>query len=364
MNILFTRFPLESVHGGTEIQTLSLMKGLVEKGHSVSFLGSCSVLLKQAPLRGVEVYPLHVGEPPVTKWGAVSFAWRQKKLKADLMTAMKKMKVPDAVCMLSLSEKIVLTQFAASHGSRVFWIEHDRVGRWLTMNPWFPSLKKAGAQATVICVSELSRKLYVDLGFEASHVAAIPNGIDLQRFADARRTAHAGSPLNVGCIARLSPEKGIEHLIDAARMVPGIHVTIVGKGRERQVLADRIETAGLTERVRILDAVPDLGAFYASLDIFVLPSSDHDPFGLVAAEAISMGTATVVTDLCGIAGYLDNGENCVIAKAGDSASLAAAIRSLVTDDDRRLRIAAAGKTAAEKLFSVEKMVRMYEELFR
>ena len=137
-------------------------------------------------------------------------------------------------------------------------------------------------------------------------------------------------------------------------MVPGIHVTIMGKGRERQVLADRIETAGLTRRVPYSGCGTRSWRILCIARYFVLPSSDHDPVWLGAAEAISMGTATVVTDLCGIAGYLDNGENCVIAKAGDSASLAAAIRSLVTDDDRRLRIAAAGKTTAEKLFSVER----------
>jgi len=47
MNILFTRFSLESAYGGAEVQTLSLMKGLKEKGHEMIFLGSCPVLLEQ-----------------------------------------------------------------------------------------------------------------------------------------------------------------------------------------------------------------------------------------------------------------------------------------------------------------------------
>ena len=103
------------------------------------------------------------------------------------------MKVPDAVCMLSLSEKLSSrTNLPRPTGRVCSGLSMTGVGRWLTMNPWFPSLKKAGAQATVICVSDSVAKLYVDLGFEASHVAAIPNGIDLQRFADARH-CHTGS---------------------------------------------------------------------------------------------------------------------------------------------------------------------------
>lgn len=364
MNILFTRFPLVSAYGGMEIQTVSLMKEFVEHGHDVEFLGDCKVLLKQTSELGITNHELRIGVPPVTKAAALSFAWRKKKMADQLKGFFKEKQLPNAMFMLSLSEKILLTQWAAKQGVRVFWVEHDRIGRWLTKSPWLLALKKASKHATIICVSELSRKMYIDLGFDASRVVAIPNGIDLKRFEISDHVIHTGSALRVGSIARLSPEKGIADLIDAAALVESIDVTIVGKGREQSSLADRIGKAKLIDRVRMVDHIDDLGAFYASLDIFVLPSSDHDPFGLVAAEAMSMGVATIVTDMCGIAGYLDNGENCVIAKAGDSASLAAAIRSLVTDDERRKRIAAAGKLAAEKLFSVEKMVGMYEELVR
>ncbi len=85
MRILFTRFPLESIYGGAEMQTLSLMKGLRERGHEVAFLGSCQVLLEKAISYQLSAIRLDIGSPPVTKWGAVSFLWRHNRMRKKLL---------------------------------------------------------------------------------------------------------------------------------------------------------------------------------------------------------------------------------------------------------------------------------------
>ena len=77
MNILFTRFPLESRYGGAEVQTLSLMNGLQEKGHTISFLGSCPTLLERCASISVPVQKLLIGPPPVSFKLALSFFWRK-----------------------------------------------------------------------------------------------------------------------------------------------------------------------------------------------------------------------------------------------------------------------------------------------
>ena len=126
MKILFTRFPLESAHGGAELQTLSLLKGFAKRGHAVSFLGSCPVLLEMCKKEGISAVALSIGKPPVTKMGAISFAWRKQKMQRTLETAICEFGELDVICMLSMTEKILLTPFAAKQGIKVFWIEHDR----------------------------------------------------------------------------------------------------------------------------------------------------------------------------------------------------------------------------------------------
>ena len=91
MHILFTRFPLESANGGAENQTMWLMEGLRERGHEVSFLGSCDVLLRRTKELRIKNYELRIGAPPVTKCGAISFLWRRKKMQKQLIDEIKKL---------------------------------------------------------------------------------------------------------------------------------------------------------------------------------------------------------------------------------------------------------------------------------
>lgn len=365
MRVLFTRFPLESAMGGAEIQTLSLMRGLEACGHEIVFLGSCPVLTRACAAHGFDVIPCDVGPPPVTKVGALSFLWRRQAMQRDMMTQIMNVR-PDAVCMLSLSEKLLATAALRKSGVRVVWIEHDRVGPWLTRNPWLRSLKRAAESATIVCVSEASETLYRVMGFPPERIMAIPNGIDIERFPTSAQITRETSVLNVGCVARLSPEKGIDVLLNAAYDCPSVSLTIVGRGPQEGLLRKMIDAfdervPGTAERMTIVPSVPDLGRFYASLDAFVLPSSDHDPFGLVAAEAMSAGVPTIVTDTCGIAGYCTHGQEVLIANAGSPTSLIACLTSL-HDPALRRELRERGMRVVRRLFDEQTMVRAYEAL--
>jgi glycosyltransferase involved in cell wall biosynthesis len=362
MRILFTRFPLESAIGGAEIQTISLMEGMRKRGHSVAFAGSCPVLLRLCKERNIPAIELRIGPPPVTKWNALSFIWRKARMKRALLELLDGFREPSAIVMLSMSEKLLLTDAAATRGINVLWVEHDRVGRWLTGNPWLPRLRALSKKATTVVVSGLSRKIYLGLGWNPDHTVAIPNGIDLQRFdvrpSPAGRGVGGEGILRLGCISRLSPEKGVDVLIRAMSGLPKTQLDIVGAGREE---ANLRMLAKDNPGIRFLGHVDDLGAFYRSIAALVLPSRDHDPFGLVAAEAMVLGLPVVVTDACGIAEYLKDGETALIAKANDSTSLQTALDRL-KDAGLRQSIGEKGKKLAQELFSSERMTNEYENL--
>ncbi len=387
MEILFTRFPYASALGGAEVQTMALMDGLQARGSTVRFVGSCPVLLAQAniPIK----YELNIGPPPVTKWTAISFWWRRRKMREQLIDMLSRERtLPDAVFMLSLTEKLLLTDWLVAKGVKVFWVEHDRIGQWLTWSPWLKKLKEQSQKATIICVSELSRSLMIRLGFDDARIIAIPNGIDLHRFdsSDSSITPSDGITTNssdrnggprtsvtegriglcVGCIARLSPEKGVDVLLQAAMDMPEVMLSIVGSGPDEGLLRTMISeyerrAPDSIGRIRVMQSVPDLGAFYRSLDTFVLPSTDHDPFGLVAAEAMNLGIATIVTDACGIAGYLKDGTDALIVQSGSVDILKTAIGKL-KDTQCRQALGKQGQSIVRELFSVEKMVERYAAL--
>jgi glycosyltransferase involved in cell wall biosynthesis len=367
MHILFTRFPLESVLGGAEIQTLSLMEGLIARGHAVSFAGSCPILLKECARRGIPVHRCDIGEPPVTKSGAISFLWRRKKMRAQLGALMGEMEPPDAVCMLSLSEKLLLTEFPIPNPQSpipIFWIEHDPIGRWLTMNPWLPRLRALSKRATTIAVSTISREHYLHLGWDHDRTIAIPNGIDLGRLGPPfpRKRTAADEPLRLGCIARLSPEKGVDLLLAAMRNLPA-HVTlaIAGTGRQEGLLRRLARAYDIEDRITFLLPESDIRSLYEQFDAFVLSSRTHDPFGLTAAEAMALGLPVIVTDACGIVGSL-GGTEALVVPAGSTEALETGIRHLLEPATFN-RLAANGPPLAREKFSLESMVQSYEDVF-
>ena len=268
----------------------------------------------------------------------------------------------DAIFMLSLSEKILLTPLALQKRIRVFWVEHDRVGVWLTKNPWLATLRELSGSVKTIVVSDLSKKMYEELGFK--NVVAIPNGIDRTRFQSPPPVAQStGSPLrlHVGSVSRLTPDKGVDLLIQAVKDIPQVDLTIIGSGREEGYL--RTVIGSDDDRIRIFPKTPDVGAFSRSLDALVLPWREHDPFGLVAAEAMSLGIPVMVTEVCGIAGYLHDGEDALIVRADDVMALKQGIERML-DPQIREHLARAGKETAIHKFSLSSMVDAYEDVLR
>ncbi|MEK7591120.1 MAG: glycosyltransferase family 4 protein [Patescibacteria group bacterium] len=366
MKILFTRFPLESAYGGAEVQTLSLMKGLRDRGHAIAFAGSCKTLLRLCREEGFPVIELRIGPPPVSKWTALSFFWRKQAMQRQLEALLSQFSSLDAICMLSFSEKILLTPAAVARGIRTLWIEHDRIGPWLTKNPWLKKLRDMSARVTTIGVSELSRKLLIDLGWSPQKTIAIPNGIDLEKPKTQNPKPETCVGLHLGCVARLTEDKGVDLLIEAVSRMPEVTLSIVGSGREEGYIRTLIETItrreGLSEpRIRLHRSLPDILDFYASIDALVLPSREHDPFGLVAAEAMAAGIPAIVTNACGIAEYLTRNHDALVVEANSVSALKEAVSAMRSPDVRE-RISREGKKTTRAKFGIEAMIRRYEEV--
>lgn len=363
MRILFTRFPLESAYGGAEVQTLSLMKGLRDRGHEVMFLGSCPTLLSLAREAGFAAMELQVGPPPVRGDLALSFRWRRRGMQKLLRQALTDLGAFDAVCMLSLTEKLLLTEELAAASARVIWIEHDRIGRWLRLNPYRRRLVRLARRAETVAVSGLSRELYLELGWPATRTHAIGNGIDTDRFAVIPLPPARAGNLQVGCIARLTRDKGVDVLIDAVAGLIDVTLTVVGTGRDEAAVRERAAAArGRGTDIFFLAPPIDTAAFLAERDVLVLPSRDHDPFGLVVAEAMAAGRAAIVTDACGIAGELRDGLDAIVVPANDSEAIRQALTRLRDEDEFRLRLSDNARQTALARFGLSSMVEAYERL--
>ena len=92
-------------------------------------------------------------------------------------------------------------------------------------------------------------------------------------------------------------EKGLDVLLHAVSMLPGVRLRIAGDGPMRsewQRLADEIGVGGRAEFLGAM-SLGELGGLYADAAVVCVPSAWQEPFGYAAAEAMAMGRAVVAT---------------------------------------------------------------------
>ena len=230
----------------------------------------------------------------------------------------------------------------------------------------------------VIAVSEpAARALRSQKIFDGEKIRAVENSVDPERFERAR--AEAGRdvpdrPFRVGIVGELSEVKGQLEFVRAAALVAelfgdSVEFIVVGednsRGGEYRARVERlIDELGLRDRVRLLGRGVQAPSVIVRLDVLA-SSSRSEAFGLAVAEALFCGVPVVATATEGARSLIEDGVNGLLVPVGDVRAMAAAVSSLLADDERRLRLAAQARRSARERFSPERMfeetIRVYEE---
>ena len=170
----------------------------------------------------------------------------------------------------------------------------------------------------------------------------------------------------VGSVGRLDPVKGFPTLIDAFDAVrqdaPGARLVIVGDGPEREALASLARGAGREESIVFTGHREDALSVLVGFDIFA-NSSVFEGVSLTILEAMAARLPVVATAVGGTPDVVADGETGVL-DARDAAALAAGLRQVMEDDDRRLRYGRAGRDRVVTRFSLDAMLAAYADLYR
>lgn len=217
----------------------------------------------------------------------------------------------------------------------------------------------------------------------ADRCHAVFNGCDVERFDTEPAPAPADAGRRLLFVGRVSPEKGLHVLVDAwvelAERHPDLHLDLVGDisslprnlivdlsrdpiinalerfyddSSYREHLESRVP-AELKDRLHFVGNVPqaDLVSHYQAAEVFILPSSCHEAFGMPLAEAMACGKPTVGTRAGGIPELFDEGRTGFVVEREDPSALAEAIGKLLDDPELRREMGRRGRERCRELFS-------------
>jgi len=179
-------------------------------------------------------------------------------------------------------------------------------------------------------------------------------------------------------IGRINRLKGHAVFLGAAERlaaeVEDVRFLVVGDsfaGQERltEAVDRRIASSEvLRGRMVRLPHTAEIGSVYASTDVVVVPSTEPESFGLVAAEAMAAGLPVIASRIGALPEVVDEGRTGTLVDPGDPASLSAAMAELAASPDLRVRMGREGRRRFERCFRVERYVaefgRVYDELLR
>ncbi|MGH7135110.1 MAG: glycosyltransferase, partial [Pirellulales bacterium] len=223
----------------------------------------------------------------------------------------------------------------------------------------------AGRQAhKFCCVSEdIAAEVRRARIVAGNKVAVVPNGIDVQRFADLK--ANPGAPGQnlksdlgippkaavVGTVGRLHEIKRLDLLLESfAKLlsaVPDAHLLIVGDGPLRCEL-ERLAASRLPAgQFHFVGYQAEPERYLALMDVFALTSrSEGMPLSIL--EAWAAGAPVVASAVGGVPELIADGDTGLLFPYEDTKAATTAMTRLLSDPDLAARLAAAGRARVER----------------
>ncbi|OIJ21730.1 hypothetical protein BKP45_03250 [Anaerobacillus alkalidiazotrophicus] len=213
----------------------------------------------------------------------------------------------------------------------------------------------ANSKATASAISQNNKKLKV-----------VYNAIENTENQIMNRSVSNKDEIIIGMAGRINRWKGQKLFVDMAEKVliknKAVQFVIAGdvyKG-ENHILEDLksyIINKGLEKRIRLLGRVEDMDSFYKSIDIFILPSIQPEPFGLVVLEAMESELPVVATNHGGPIEIIENRVDGFLVDHKDASEMSEVVLKLVSDVSLRKMIGQKGKEKRKKVFGIENYVK-------
>ena len=299
---------------------------------------------------------------------------------------------PDVLYLLS-SEAGFTGSLAGSFYRLIFWCQNPkiiyRIGGWAFKEPENIITKKIYLWAEkistpfkdiIITNSEFDRYLAIKNKVAGPEkIIMIYNGVNLNEIKFFPKEIARNyliskirnykleirNSIQVGTIANLYKNKGIEYLISAIARISDhnkFNFIIIGEGPERQYLEKIVKKHELENIVFLTGAIPDAYQYLKAFDLFVLPSiKEGQPW--VILEAMAADVPIVATNIAGIPEMIENEKSGLLVEPADPDALAVAIEKILTHPSLAHECAEKALAVVKEKFRMSDMIRKNEELF-
>lgn len=356
--------------GGTEIQTLNLVRALVAGGHQVvtvcyfEFSPQMVVRFQQA---GSKVVCLSKDGTRIGGWKGIIFLYKglRRVLKQyQPEVAHIQYMAPGAIPILLLRLLGMRQIIATAH----------------TAADIYPSLHlvhfvQQHCVRAFTCITERAERSFFGISQlyteqtrlkKRNHFTiynALPADISITR-----QTKKLNQPLTIGVVSRLESIKGMDLVVPSFAQVkarhPEMQLLIVGDGSLRKQMEEQAHKVGLEEAIEFVGRQPQekLSSYYDRIDILLMPSRSEG-FGLTAIEGMARGCVVVAAHTGGLPEVVRNGEVGLLHEPGQMKDLSAKINKLIEQPALWKQLSNEATTYVQR-FSFERFCQLFNNLYQ
>ena len=275
----------------------------------------------------------------------------------------------DIVVMSEFSERVTIAPLVWLFGLPLVWIEYGRPkDTFKRMFPWSKlafRLVKDIPRRIITPTQYTQKSLMTDGRVSLACIDIIPCGtsIPVHRLSEPKQS----KPFIIGCVSRLTREKGQEHLIRAvAKLVKerkNIELWLVGKGPDEKYFKELVDALGIQKYIHFTGFMKDIDDVYKHFDCVVFPSTwALEGFGLVLIEAMARGVPVVASQVGPVSEVI--GDAGLGFEPGNVSQLYCALLRLMEDPSLGASLAKKGRTRATRLYNLHTISKRMIESFR
>jgi glycosyltransferase involved in cell wall biosynthesis len=226
------------------------------------------------------------------------------------------------------------------------------------------------AGAMIVVSGDARRRMIEIERIPPERLVLLPNGVQALPRGDGRALRAdlgigSGDPV-VGTVCIIRSEKALDVLLGATALLkedfPLLRVLVAGDGPDRARVEAVAERLGLADRVHMTGARTDVPDVLAAIDVAVI-CSDYEGSPRSILEFMDAGKPIVATGVGGIPEVIEDGVHGVLVPPRDEAALAAGLRGLLLDEDRRSEMGARAQDHCRRELGLHRTVESLQELY-